>query len=26
VRRLDLSDGSNEIRLVIDTWRSAGSQ
>jgi outer membrane lipoprotein LolB len=21
VRRLDLSDGANEIRLVIDTWR-----
>jgi outer membrane lipoprotein LolB len=21
VRRLDLSDGSNQIRLVIDTWR-----
>lgn len=23
VRRLDLSDGPNQIRLVIDTWRSA---
>ena len=23
VRRLDLSDGANEIRVVIDTWRSA---
>lgn len=23
VRRLDLSDGPNEIRLVIDTWRAA---
>ncbi|MEN3354160.1 MAG: outer rane lipoprotein LolB [Betaproteobacteria bacterium] len=23
VRRLDLSDGANEIRLVIDTWRNA---
>ncbi|MDB5923286.1 MAG: outer rane lipoprotein LolB [Betaproteobacteria bacterium] len=22
VRRIDLSDGSNEIRLVIDTWRN----
>jgi outer membrane lipoprotein LolB len=22
VRRLDLSDGSNEIRLVVDTWRN----
>ncbi|MGZ5093332.1 MAG: lipoprotein insertase outer membrane protein LolB [Burkholderiales bacterium] len=22
VRRLDLTDGSNEIRLVIDTWRN----
>jgi outer membrane lipoprotein LolB len=22
VRRLDLSDGANEIRLVIDTWRN----
>jgi outer membrane lipoprotein LolB len=24
VRRLDLSDGPNEIRFVIDTWRDAG--
>jgi outer membrane lipoprotein LolB len=24
VRRLDLGDGANEIRLVIDTWRGAG--
>ncbi len=23
VRRLDLRDGPNEIRLVVDTWRSA---
>lgn len=23
VRRLDLNDGANEIRLVIDTWRNA---
>ena len=23
VRRIDLSDGANEIRLVIDTWRDA---
>jgi outer membrane lipoprotein LolB len=23
VRRLDLSDGPNQIRLVIDTWRAA---
>jgi len=23
VRRLDLSDGANEIRLVVDTWRDA---
>ena len=23
VRRLDLNDGSNSIRLVIDTWRNA---
>jgi outer membrane lipoprotein LolB len=23
VRRLDLSDGPNEIRLVVDTWRDA---
>ena len=23
VRRLDLNDGANEIRLVIDTWRDA---
>jgi outer membrane lipoprotein LolB len=26
VRRLDLSDGSNEIRLIVDTWRDAGAQ
>ena len=25
VRRLDLSDGANEIRLVIDTWRDAAA-
>ena len=25
VRRLDLSDGANEIRLVVDTWREAGA-
>jgi outer membrane lipoprotein LolB len=25
VRRLDLSDGANEIRLVIDTWRDTGA-
>jgi outer membrane lipoprotein LolB len=25
VRRLDLSDGSNEIRLVVDTWRDAAA-
>ena len=25
VRRLDLSDGPNQIRLVIDTWRAADS-
>ena len=23
VRRVDLSDGPNQIRLVIDTWRAA---
>jgi outer membrane lipoprotein LolB len=23
VRRLDLTDGANEIRLVVDTWRDA---
>lgn len=23
VRRIDLTDGANEIRLVIDTWRNA---
>ena len=23
VRRLDLKDGTNEIRFVIDTWRNA---
>ena len=26
VRRLDLSDGVNEIRLVVDTWRDASAQ
>ena len=25
VRRLDLKDGSNEIRFVVDTWRDAGA-
>jgi outer membrane lipoprotein LolB len=25
VRRLDLADGSNEIRLVVDTWRDSGA-
>jgi outer membrane lipoprotein LolB len=24
-RRLDLTDGANEIRLVVDTWRDAGA-
>ena len=24
VRRVDLNDGTNEIRLVIDTWRDSG--
>jgi outer membrane lipoprotein LolB len=26
VRRLDLSDGANDIRLVVDTWRSAADE
>lgn len=26
VRRIDLNDGANEIRLVIDTWRDAKEQ
>jgi outer membrane lipoprotein LolB len=26
VRRLDLSDGANEIRLVVDTWRDGASE
>ena len=25
VRRLDLNDGANEIRLVVDTWRDAAT-
>ena len=25
VRRVDLSDGPNEIRFVVDTWREAGA-
>jgi outer membrane lipoprotein LolB len=25
VRRIDLNDGANEIRFVIDTWRDAGA-
>ena len=25
-RRVDLSDGANEIRLVIDTWRDSAAQ
>ena len=26
VRRLDLADGANEIRLVVDTWRDSAGQ
>jgi YD repeat-containing protein len=25
VRRVDLNDGANEIRFVVDTWRDAGA-
>ena len=26
VRRLDLNDGANEIRFVVDTWRDTGAR